>query len=130
MTKEKKEEVIYVGSKKVANFKVADKTDLVGVLYEDNSSENYTTRQWESVKSDEKYDDGLVDTRKFTPLLKDILVLMLKENIRLIDKDFIINKLDASILENYSTMICKMFEVPEMSFISLGQIDANLKKLK
>ena len=129
MSKDKK---IYIGSQLVKQYAIADKVgvDLVGVLYENDSSEDFTNAQFEAVKSDEKYDDSQVRQRKFNDLIKNILQGMLKNNIQMLDVEFILNLVDVSVRENYKTMISKMFDVKDPTFLSLAQIDRQLKALK
>ena len=127
-----KKENIYVGSKLVQKYAIADKVgvDLVSALYEDNTSEDFTNAQWEAVRSDEKYDDGQVRQRKFNDLITGILKDLLRNNIVMMDVDFILNLVDTSIRENYKTMVSDMFGVKDPSLITLAPIDSQLKEMK
>jgi len=124
-----KKENIYIGSQLVKQYAISDKPeiDLVGVLYENDSAEDFTNDQFEAVRSSEKYDDGQVRQRKFNSLIVGILKDMLRNNIKMIDVDFILNLVDTSIRENYKTMIANIFDVKDPTLISLAQIDAQLK---
>jgi hypothetical protein len=118
----------YVGKRKVKSFSTNEAINLVGVLYTDDSIDEFTQRQWDSVKSVTPYDDQTVSALKWKPLVEIILIEMLRDKARILDKDFILNQVDSSLVENYNLAISKIFGVHDPRQISLPQLDEILKK--
>jgi hypothetical protein len=118
---------LFVGSKKVANFHVSTGTNLVGVLYENGQSEDFTAEQWEGVRSETAYDDGLVAINKYEGLIKRIIREMLESRVDIKSKDWILDRVDQTIVGNYQKAVAKCFGVPKREDITLYQIDATLK---
>ena len=109
---EEKKLDIYVGQKRVKEHSVAEEVDRVNVLFDDNTTMDLTVRQWESMKSDESYDDGMVRIRKFAPLIEAILKEMLKDDVRIDDSElqFIFQRVEHSLKVNYEKAIVKLFD--------------------
>jgi len=118
---------IYVGKHAVAQVIPQTQTETVAVIYEDNSHDEFTAEQWEAVMADAPYDDALIPIKKWTPALTQILEILQKNKMVLGDKDFVLNRLDQSLVNNYQKAVNKYFGVEHVSQISLDMIDVALK---
>ena len=119
---------VYIGKKRVQQQSRVEQLNMVSVKYDDNTTEDYSLRQFDAVKSDEPYDEGQVQIRKWKPLVKDILTGMLADSMNLGDKDFILGRVEESLVHNYEAAICKiMGDVEHVNFINLKDVDYILK---
>lgn len=121
---------IFVGQSLVKQVAENKEADLVGVLYENGKSEDFTVEQWEAVKSDEKYSDGEINVRKYEKLIQRILKEMVEARVSLLSHGFILQKVDATIGENYKKCLAKVFSKSKVEDLMLCEIDAILKAEK
>lgn len=119
--------VYYVGQNKVEAISVVENTDLVGVLFENGRTEDFTTEQWAGVRSDEPYSDGEISIRKHEALMVRILKEMVKSRVTLGEHDWLLGQVSTSIGENYRKSIAKMYNVTNTEKVMLAQIDETLK---
>lgn len=117
----------YVGQDKVQAISVTDNVDLVGVMYESGRHEDFTTEQWENVKSEAPYGPGEVSTRKHEALMVRILKLMVKSRVTLGEQSWILERVNESIGSNYTKSISKLYNVTNPEKIFLYDIDQVLK---
>lgn len=119
---------IYIGQKRVKEHHIFEDSNLVAVKYDDNSKDEFSIRQFESVKDSQSYDDSHVPIRKWSPLVKSVLEQMLADGMSLGEKEFILERIDSSIGHNYETAICKLLgDVNHVNFINLKYVDAALR---
>lgn len=110
---------IYVGSSKVNPITLPN--GLISFQFE-NLTLLATKEQFESMKSDKPYEDGLISIKKWKPTVAKILAILTQDNLTMNDKDFVIQRIDMSILENYHSATEKLFGVSERGDVSMQQI--------
>ena len=115
--------VFYVGQSEVESIAVTEGIDLVGVLYKSGKSEDFTTEQWECVKSVVPYADGEISIKKHEALMVRILKLMVKSRVTLGEHDWILDQIHASVGENYRKSISVLYNVTNTEKIMLADID-------
>jgi hypothetical protein len=111
--------VVYVGSAVVVPVQNPD--GLIEVVIE-GIAIKATQEQWDSMKSDVPYEDGLVMIRKWKPTIAKVLSVLTADNLTMNDKDFVMQRVDQSILENYRSATAKLFGVENQSDVSMQQI--------
>ncbi len=121
-------ETYFVGSNKVKDYIVHENTDLVGVLFENGKSEDYTNEQWASIKSNEAYEDGMVSVRKHEKMMQRMIKEMVDSRVTLGEKSWILERIDESIHKNYIDSVAKAYSVPFVEKIMLAQINQTLKQ--
>ena len=110
---------IYVGSAKVAPVTLP--SGLISVTIE-GVEIKATQEQFDSMKSDKPYEDGLVMIRKWKPTITKILTILTSDNCEMQDKDFVIQRVDQSILENFRAASAKLFNVTDNGHVTFQQI--------
>ena len=110
---------IYVGSAKVTPITLP--SGLISVTIEGVEIKS-TQEQFDSMKSDKPYEDGLVMIRKWKPTIAKVLSVLTADNLTMNDKDFVIQRVDQSILQNYRSAIAKLFGVEGQEDVSMQQI--------
>ena len=110
---------IYVGSAKVTPVTLP--SGLISVTIE-GVEIKATQEQFDSMKSDAPYEDGLVMIRKWKPTIAKVLSVLTQDNLTMNDKDFVIQRVDQSILQNYRSAISKLFGVEGQEDVSMQQI--------
>lgn len=118
----------YIGKMEVKEYKDIDgPVPKVRVILSDNEAEEFTKEQLENVVSDTPYDDAEVRIKKWSPAVKQIMEILLKNDMMIIEKDFVTSRIDATIIENYGKAAAKLFGAKYEDFITLNQIDKALK---
>ena len=84
--------------------------------------------QFASMVSELPYDDAEVQLRRWKPVVAKMLGVLLEADMQLGDKDFVLNRLEESLIKNYNDAVAKLFKRKHISFIRLGQIDEILKQ--
>ena len=110
---------IYVGTAKVTPVTLP--SGLISVTIEGVEIKS-TQEQFDSMKSDTPYEDGLVMIRKWKPTIAKVLSVLTQDNLTMNDKDFVIQRVDQSILQNYRSAISKLFGVEGQEDVSMQQI--------
>jgi len=64
---------------------------------------------------------------KYKGCLAELLNVLLKHNMLMGDKDWLINQFDMSIMENYRKAVAKQFQRKHQNFITMQQVDDVLK---
>jgi hypothetical protein len=111
--------VVYVGSAVVVP--VQNPNGLIEVVIE-GVTIKATQEQWDSMKSDVPYEDGLVMIRKWKPTIAKVLSVLTQDNLTMNDKDFVMQRVDQSILQNYRSAVSKLFGVEGQEDVSMQQI--------
>lgn len=86
-----------------------------------------TTEQYDSMVSQTAYPDGQISIRKWKPTIKKVLEILLSSGMEMVDKDFIIQQVDNSLIENYNRAVAKLFGVDHPYHIKVAHIDEVLK---
>lgn len=89
--------------------------------------ETVSIEQFDAMKSETPYEDGQVPVRQWNGLISELLKTLLKYDIRMGDKDFIVQRLDASIKENFKKATAKLYKRKHNDFVRFSQIDEILK---
>lgn len=113
---------IYVGSVVVNPVTLDNGLIEVVVDKELDVRMRMTPEQFEVVKSDTAYEDGLVTIRKWRLTVGKILTILTQDNLTMNDKDFVIQRIDQSILENYRNATAKLFGVEGQEDVTMQQI--------
>lgn len=121
-------EKLFVGKRKVSTFVENKDINLVAVKFADGGTDEYTLEQWAAVQSPEQYPDQEVSRRKWSPATSAILQVLLDNNLRIYEKDFILNLVDSSIVENYNRAIAMIFGVKDPTQVRVDQLDLVLKQ--
>lgn len=90
-------------------------------------TETVTVEQFDAIKSETPYENGLVAVKMWNGLISELLAVLLKHDIRMGDKEFIIQRLDQSIVENYRKATAKLFKRKHGDFVRFSQVDEILK---
>jgi len=120
---------LYIGQNEV----VASNTDtpgLVSYTLDNNEYGEVTTEQFESMALPEGYDPGTVRIKQWKPTVKKILEILRDSRMSLLDKDFVLTRVDESISQNYEAATAKLFGTKHVLQITLPQIDEVLKKFE
>lgn len=110
---------IYVGSTKVTPVTLPNgliSVDLDGIELK------ATQEQFDAMKSDVPYEDGLVSIRKWRPTIAKIVAILVADNTEMQDKDFIMQRVDSTLLENFRAASAKLFGVEDNGKTTLQQI--------
>ena len=126
MAKENKK--YFVGQKEVESISISEKHDLVGILYKDGFSEDFTKAQWEDVKSEEAYNDGEISVRRHEKLIKRIIKDMKECRVTLQEHEWILQRVNETIGQNYRECLKKLFNVKNPENVMLAMIDVVLKE--
>jgi len=111
----------YIGQKKITEYNEME--GKVQFTLDDGSGDIVTKDQFDSIVKDEKYDDGMVRVFKWNKAVSQIMKVLLENDMRLIEKDFVMGRVDTTIVENYRTASAKLFGAKDENLISLSQIN-------
>src|SRR6185503_20476285 len=99
---------IYVGATKVTPVTLP--SGLISVTVDGNEIKA-TQDQFDSMKSVAPYEDGLIMIKKWKPTIAKVLTILTQDNLTMNEKDFVIQRIDQSILHNYRSATAKLFGV-------------------
>lgn len=128
VAQESQEQKLYVGQKEVESHVVHENLDQVGVLYTDQSCEDFTNEQWFAVSSNEPYDQGLVTIRKFTPTIRAILGQLMAARCTLNECQWVLQRTDEEIGRKHRDAISKLYGVPHVDKVMLSDVHAVLTR--
>lgn len=121
---------LYIGKTALTTVVRNEEANLVAVALADGRKEEYSLRQFDSVAKGEAYDDGLINVYKWAPAITLFLRELLADGMQMIDKDFILNRVDESLIVNYNRAIGKIFNVNDPFHVNAKMIDVVLKSEK
>jgi len=125
MSKDKK---TFIGQNEVKEISENKQVDLVGVLYTNGQSQDFTVEQWEAVKSEKDYPESEVFVRKFSGLIVRIIGELVDGRVTVEDHNKILETVSSSIGINYKAALAKLFgNVNRPEEVMLLQIDQILK---
>jgi hypothetical protein len=124
---EQKEDRLFLGSKKIIWYNSNDDGDVDFTL-DDGSNDTVTAEQFKAIAKPSRYDDGMVRVYKWNSAISQIMEILLKNKMKLIEKDFVIGRIDSTIIESYQKAAAALFGAKYEEFINLAQIDAVLKE--
>lgn len=81
-----------------------------------------TQEQFDSMQSPTPYEDGLIMIRKWKPTISKVLSVLTQDNLTMNDKDFVMSRIDQSILQNYRAATAKLFGVEGQEDVTMQQI--------
>jgi len=120
------EKVQYIGQHEVSEYNKVEGRK-VKYLLSDQSGNTVTEEQFESMLKDEPYDDALVRVNKWNPAIREIMQVLLKNDMTILEKDFITGRIDETIIQNYGQAAAKLFGADYEHNITLSMIDRALK---
>lgn len=126
MSEENKDR-LFVGSKKVVWYNNSDEGDIDFTL-DDGSSDTVTADQFKSIAKPSRYDDGMVRVYKWNDAISQIMEILLRNKMKLIEKDFVTGRIDSTVIESYQKAAATLFGAKFEEFINLAQIDSVLKE--
>ncbi len=118
---------LYIGN----NAVVAQNTDTPGLIsytLDNNEFGEVTVEQFESMAQDAPYDPGQVRIKQWKPAVKKMLEILLESRMTLLDKDFVLTRLDESISKSYEEAVAKLFNKKHVLQITLPDLDKVLKQ--
>lgn len=118
-------EVQYIGQLKVREYNEVE--GKVSYLLEDSSGATVTKQQFDSMVAAAPYDDGLVRVKKWLPAVRDIMEVLLRNDMTIVEKDFVLGRVDETVIQNYGIAAAKLFGADYEHNISLSMIDKVLK---
>lgn len=121
-----KKDQLFVGKKKIVWYNVADGD--VEFTLDDGSKDMVTEEQFEAIALPSRYDDGEVRIKKWNPAIRAIMGILLANKMKLIEKDFVTGRIDATVIENYQQAAAYLFGAKFEEFINLSEIDRVLKE--
>lgn len=119
-------ERLFVGSKAVIWYNIDG--DEVEMKLDDGSSDVVTEAQFKAIARPSRYDDGMRQVYKWNQAISEIMEILLKNKMKLIEKDFVTGRIDATIIDGYQKAAAKLFGAKFEEFINLAQIDSVLKE--
>ena len=114
----------YIGEQKVKEYNEIE--GKVQYTRGDGSGDMVTREQFDAMLKDEPYDEGMCRVFKWSPAVKEIMAVLLKNDMMLIEKDFVTGRIDATIIENYQKASAKLFGAQNENMIRLSQINRAL----
>jgi hypothetical protein len=120
------QERLFVGSKKIIWYNIDG--DEVEFRLDDGSSDIVTEAQFKAIARPSRYDDGMKQVYKWNEAVSEIMEILLKNRMKLIEKDFVTGRIDATIIQGYQKAAAKLFGAKFEEFINLAQIDSVLKE--
>lgn len=122
---------LYIGSAEVESAVKDETTNLMKVtLIEPQGMlpvQEMTEGQYDALKSETPYEDSQVSMRKWKPTIAQVLQLFLDDNMQMVDKNFVLERVEESMNYNYRQAVCKLLGVTGQEQVSLRQIDDILK---
>lgn len=91
-------------------------------ILENDSGDTVTKEQFESMSSETAYEDGFVRVRKWNPALEKIMPILLENDLKLIEKDFVTGRIDETIVDSYRKAAAQVFGSDFEHNITLSQI--------
>lgn len=125
----KEEVAFYIGASRVLSTDQDTETGMVKYVLEGSEMVwECTLDQYKSMADTQPYPDGEVRIRKFTAMVKAVMQIFLENNIQMGDKDFVIQRIDETIVQNYQIAVAKALGRRHTSFVTFKQLDEILKK--
>lgn len=119
-------ERLFIGSKAIIWYNIDG--DSVEFKLDDGSSDTVTESQFKAMAKPSRYDDGMRQVYKWNQAVSEIMEILLKNRMKLIEKDFVTGRIDATIIQGYQKATAKLFGAKFEEFINLAQIDSVLKE--
>lgn len=126
MGEHKEQGRLFIGTKKVLWYN--DLEDSIEFELDDGSKDIVTVDQFKAIAKPSRYDDGMVRIYKWNKAVSEIMEILLRNKMKLIEKDFVTGRVDSTIIEGYQKAAAKLFGARYEDFINLAQIDSVLKE--
>ena len=115
----------YVGTNIVTNTLDLDDGNIKLIL--SDGVEYLTKNQLPLVLSETPYTDTDISKRKWNPAIKQIIQILLDNNMQMGDKEWLFQQIDSTIVRNFNEGMAKKFGVVAVDNIALQTIDNILK---
>lgn len=116
----------YIGQKEVSEYNEIEGN--VHYTLSDGSGDIVTSEQFASMHKPEPYDDGLIRINKWSPAITEIMAVLLKNNMRVIEKQFVLGRVDETIIDSYDRASAKLYGTDYEHNINLRHIHDVLTK--
>lgn len=117
------ETTLYIGQNKVVKYNQDKATGLAAYQLEDGSYGDCTIEQFTMMASPEPYGDGRIAVRKWKPTLKKILQILREDNLRILEKSFVLQQLELSIDDVFDRAVSKLMNVDFKEEVTLQQLN-------
>jgi len=121
-----KKDNLFIGKAKVIWYNSSE-GDTKYTL-DDGSSGTVTDEQFSAMAKTSRYEDKMAQVYKWNQAVSEIVEILLKNKMMLIEKDFVSGRVDSTIVENYGKAAAILFGAPMEEFIKLSDIDRVLKE--
>jgi len=121
MSSDESKPKLYIGQKLVTEYNEVE-SGVIDYVFEDNSRGRATMEQFDSMVKDKPYDDGMARVYKWGPAVREIMAVLLKNNMMMIEKDFVMGRVDETIIQRYAEAAAKLFGSPSENEITLTKI--------
>lgn len=115
----------YIGQSKVVEKK--DKDGMVTYSLTNGLKAEVTAEQWQSMVSDEPYDEGQISLRKWRSIIELIIKIMMDNNAQFKDVGWLLDRVSETVTENANLATAKLLKVDSKEFVSLKRIDEVLR---
>jgi hypothetical protein len=112
---------LYIGQNEVVVSE--QENDLIKYTLDNNEFGEVPADQFESMALPEAYDPTTVRIKQWKPAVKKILQVLKDSHMTLLDKDFVLTRVDESISKNYEDAVAKLFGKKYPLQITLPQIN-------
>ena len=119
---------LYLGKNRILEYNIGE--ECVSYTLEDGRSDTATEAQFHAMAKSEPYDDKMTQVYKWNGAVADIMGILLENRMMLIEKDFVLGRVDETVRQNYATAAARLFGAPHEEFINLKHIDNVLKEQK
>ena len=103
----------YIGPKKIKKVKLAERKTYLGkdvyeITYEDNTTEEYSEENLNTIVSDKEKDLTSLREVFVKPIVEKLIVILLEAEVKIMDVEYILNLTANSLNENIETAITKI----------------------
>lgn len=110
----------YIGSQKIKEYNELD--GRIQFTLENGAGDTVTVQQFESLSKEKPYDDGMIRVFKWVPAVREIMEILLKNDMRVADKQFVLGRVDETIISNYDRASAILYGVDFEHNIGLKEI--------
>jgi hypothetical protein len=118
----------YVGTQKVVEFLAIENTDKIVFTLDNGRKDEATMEQYIAMISPTAYPDGQVSVRKWKPFVDEVLEGMMKNDLKMVDKDFVLGQIESRLVTSANKATTKLWQTDDMMHVSLRKIDEVLKQ--
>lgn len=116
---------LYIGQKAVTESNEQD--GKVQYTLADGLQDTVFKDQFDAMVQEAAYDEAMVRVYKWKPVVKEILDTLVKYDPKLMERQFILDRVDLSLIELYGKAIAKKFDVDQEFNVKLSDIQKALE---